>query len=91
MATKIATAFAAALAIVALTMTANQDAFARDGYRVHSGKGGGFGYYGGYPYVYNGYDYRRGLGFYGSNPSFYRGSSATYDSEACKYTVYWCP
>lgn len=92
MATKITTALAAALAIGALTNTANHEAFARGGCGFDSGVGygRGSGIYGGYPYVYNRYGYGSRLGFYGSNPSFYRGSSAIYDRESCKYTVYWC-
>jgi hypothetical protein len=92
MATKITTVLAAALAVGALTNTANHEAFARSacGFDSAFGYGRGSGINGGDPYVCNHYGYGRRLGFYGSSPYFYGGLSAIYDREACKYTVYWC-
>lgn len=90
MATKITTAFAAALTIGALMMTANQEAFARGGYGFHSGYGRGIGFYGGYPSAYSGYGFSRDRGNARQSTAPGSGFVERYDAESCSYTVYWC-
>ena len=96
MATKITTALAAALAIGALMMTANQEAFARGGYGFHSGFGHGFGYgrgfgfYGGYPSLDSGYGFSRGRGNAYQSTEHESRFIERYDADSCSYTVYWC-
>lgn len=90
MATKITTAFAVALTIGALMMTANQEAFARGGYKLHSGNGRGFGVHGGYPSAYRGYGFSRERGNARQPTEPESDFVGRYDAESCRYTVYWC-
>ncbi len=90
MATKISTAFTAALTIGALMMTANQEAFARGSYGLHSGNGRDFGFYGGYPSAYSSYGFSRDRGNARRPTAPESGFVERYDPESCSYTVYWC-